>query len=157
MVITCTLIALFIIFPHWAYFTYVLMFLLGCLSPIRVNVGFIYGLETARERYANVYGSLYNTFDGTPQMIFALYFEYISTQWRYLIIVFLIIAIGSTALTFYMPESPKLLVARGEYDKAKLSYNVIARINKKKGLTAKDKFIQEKENDQSHHEILKKE
>lgn len=56
---------------------------------------------------------------------------------------YLILTGISTLITFWLPESPKFLVSKREYQEARIAYNKIAFINGKKCLSNNDSFIEE--------------
>jgi MFS family permease len=125
---------------------YILIFCVGVFSCFRLNIGFIYGQEIIRKGHANVIGSLYNTLDAMTMIFTTLYYLYISRNWYYISVCFFSITIIALIISFFLPESPKFLVSKGHFLKAKHSFNRIASINNMKPLCySKDAFKEELE------------
>jgi hypothetical protein len=70
-----------------------------------------------------VYGSIYNTVDGFTMLIASFYFKYFSRNWIYLHIFFLALSAIATFIATYLPESPKFLISKGHFEKARISFN----------------------------------
>lgn len=98
---------------------YLLMFLLGYLSCIRLNFSFIYGSEIIKTTHSSVICSFYNAFDGLTMIQASLYFKYISKDWFYLYWYYLSICIVGTFISFFMPESPRYLISIGDFKRAR--------------------------------------
>jgi hypothetical protein len=64
-------------------------------------------------------------------IITSIYFKYISKEWVYIHCFFFTIAFIGLLMSFKLPESPKFLLSKGFYDKARKSFNHIAKMNKK--------------------------
>ena len=75
-------------------------------------------------------GSLFNLFDAMVSYAFAaLFLEHVSINWVSLHSVYVFLIFISLILTMILPESPKFLVSRKDYEGAALAYNFIARVN----------------------------
>jgi len=127
-----TMVYGFMIFvSHIPIFHYILMFFFGMFSNIRVNIGFIYGQEIINSKHINVIGSLYNMIDGLTMIGASLYFKYLSKNWLYLQALFFAISAIGTGIAFFLPESPRYLISKGHYERARVAFNEIARKNGK--------------------------
>ena len=74
-------------------------------------------------------GSLFNLFDAMVVVFAALYLEHVSISWVSLHSVYVSLTVISLILTMILPESPKFLVSRKDYEGAAKAYNFIARVN----------------------------
>ena len=141
--ITVMMYALLIFIATNLTFTYILMFSIGMFSCFRLNLGFIYGQEIVVGKHANVIGSINNVIDGCTMIIASLYFKYISKNWFFLHFFFFLISLFGFIISMFLPESPKYLIAKGKYNKARESLNTIASVNRRKALDETDHFIEE--------------
>lgn len=129
--LACTVLSFgtIVFFSRSLLLNYVFLFAVGIFSCFRLNIGFIYGNEIIPRKYTKTVGSLYNTLDAGTMIMTALYFNYISKAWVYLATFFFCISMVSLVLSLFLPESPKYLVAKGDFKNAKMIYNEIARVN----------------------------
>jgi hypothetical protein len=111
---------------------YVLLFIIGLLSCWRLSLSYIYGQEIVATSIQNLTGSFFNLYDATVMIQSSLYFMYISTNWVQLHTFFILCVAYSFLVFCYLPESPKYLVQKKEYERAMESYNFIAKVNKTK-------------------------
>lgn len=131
-VLSCILYAMMIYSAHSKPLVFLLLFLLGFLSPVRLNFSFIYGSEIIKTSHSTVICSFYNFFDGLTMIQASLYYKYISRDWFYLYWYFLSICIFGSVLSFMMPESPRYLICKGDFKRARQSFNFIAWMNGRK-------------------------
>ena len=104
---------------HSKALVYLVLLLQGLLSPIRLNFSFIYGSEVIMTTHATIICSFYNFFDGLTMLQAALYFKYISRDWFYLYWYFLIVGFAGMVMSFFLPESPRYLICKGEFKRAR--------------------------------------
>lgn len=100
----------------------------------RLNISFIYGQEVIMKGHANIIGSLYNTLDATTMIFTTLFYKYVSKEQIYISTCFFALTVLALVITFFLPESPKFLVSKGHFLKAKHSFNRIASMNNMKPL-----------------------
>jgi MFS family permease len=110
-------------------FIYVFCFIIGLFSCWRLSLGFIYGQEIIKETKQNLGGAMFNLFDASVVIFSSLFLLKISRNWVSLHSVFIGIATLAFLISIIMPESPKFLVQRKDYEQACKSYNIIARYN----------------------------
>jgi len=108
---------------------YILFFIIGLLSSSRLSLGFIYGSEIISESSQNIAGSMFNLFDAQVVIFSSLFLQHVSADWVNLHSVFLGMILLSFLISLILPESPKFLVSRKDYDAALESYNTIAKFN----------------------------
>jgi len=124
--------------------TYVMIFVFGFLDPVRLNLGFIYSSEAFKDKHSPVMGSLMLSFDALTYIITVIYFSQISNEWRPLFYFYLILAAIPVLISYSLPESPRYLMSKRLYIKARQSFNKIATINQKNELCPQtEKFQQE--------------
>mmetsp|Transcript_40669 Transcript_40669/g.53345 ORF Transcript_40669/g.53345 Transcript_40669/m.53345 type:complete len:141 (+) Transcript_40669:476-898(+) len=89
----------------------VVTFLFGLATTIRVNVGFVYMMELMPRRLQSNYASAYNTMEGSILLLATLYFWFISRHWIYFTLFGFALATWNViTCTFFVPESPRLLI-----------------------------------------------
>eukprot|EP00347_Sterkiella_histriomuscorum_P021166 403334998 len=144
--ISIVLYAAMIYLMNYKLIVYLLLFLLGFLSCIRLNFSFIYGSEIIKTTHATVICSFYNFFDGFTMVQASIYFKFISKDWFYLYWYFLSICMIGTLISFFMPESPRYLISIGDFKRARESFEFISKMNGKKPLDPQlERFVEELE------------
>ena len=128
------------------YTTYLFLFVFGFLSPIRLNLSFIYGSEVFKEKHASIMGSICLCLDSFTMIIVSFYFKYVSKEWSYLYYCLFAITCIPFMISLIMPESPKFLLSKKKFTGARISFNTIARINGKDSLDYRERFVQEVRN-----------
>ena len=113
----------------WAV-VYVVGFLLGAVTSLRIQVGFNYLIEFYPVKYQTAAGVAYCVADGLVYMIATLFFWKISRDWEMYWLFPLIINGISTIGVFFMPESTRILVRQGRITEAVETFKMIARLNK---------------------------
>jgi hypothetical protein len=68
-------------------------------------------------------------FESLVYIYICLYFWIISDRWKLLQIPNLVLSISGTVCLFFMPESPRFLVAQQRYDDARNVFKLIGKIN----------------------------
>ena len=140
------------------FVVYSLMFIFGFLSCCRSNLSFIYGQEVVAETQQNIGGCIFNLFDATVMIASSLFLLFVSQDWVNLHGCLAVLSVLSFLIFCVLPESPKYLVQREEYDRAFAAYNAIAKFNGTPELQlsrpAGHRFIEEKPEDKKflrHH------
>ena len=100
------------------YARYVLLFLIGMTTTLRMAQGYILAVEFAKKEHQVITGSVVFSFDGSPFLILPLYYMFISKSWLYIEYVALGVSVLSLILTWWLPESPKILHSLKKYDEA---------------------------------------
>jgi MFS family permease len=110
-------------------------FVLGLSSAGRVSVGYCYFLEFQPKKLADTLGTTFNIIEGAIYILLTIWYAYISKNW------FWTVALGaSIALItlfnafFFLPESPKWLYDKKEFEKSQEILTNMAKIN---GVTLK--------------------
>jgi hypothetical protein len=103
-----------------------LIFILGMMAPGKFMVGFVFAGEMFSEKYRSTIGSIILFSDSATMIFLPLYFRLISKNWLYFQLFYLILSIFSTLALFWMPESPKYLLGKGDIEKARASFEKIA-------------------------------
>jgi MFS family permease len=103
-----------------------LIFILGMMAPGKYMVGFVFAGEMFSEKYRSTIGSIILFSDSATMIFLPLYFRLISKNWLYFQLFYLILSIFSTLALFWMPESPKYLLGKGDIEKARASFEKIA-------------------------------
>jgi MFS family permease len=133
-----------IIFSKNLTLTTVLLFFFGGTCPGREQVAFVYICELVPEKSRSMIGSLMLFADGTTIALLAVYFRYIDKNWEYFQYVSCGINLISVIyLTLAVPESPKYIHSRGEFDRARTLLAHMAKVNRVKGYSSNFKFKEE--------------
>ena len=109
----------------------ILIFAQGTLSTIRINIGYLWLMELLPKRHQTAIGSIWNVYESFVVMVGPLYFGYVSNKWFYLVLAGYIEQVICLATCFFLPESPRLLVAMNRLGAARESFRSIAGINRK--------------------------
>ena len=106
------------------------LFALGMCSTSRAQIFVIYLYESLqRHHYPRIF-TFANCMEGLFGLLGSLYFLYLSKNCFWLIAIAYTFQVVATLGVFFLPESPKFLISRGEYEKASLSFQTIALWNK---------------------------
>jgi OCT family organic cation transporter-like MFS transporter 4/5 len=113
-------------------FFYALVFFMGIEQTARFLIGYIYLSEFCAERTQRpLVTTAANLLVALTGILCALYFKWISKSWLPFEIVGLLMAAVSLCSVFFMPESPRWLIAQGKYKQALKVYKRIAKVNGK--------------------------
>ena len=114
---------------------------MGCLSTIRVTIGFNYCIELAGERYRTLYGTLWLVQEGLIYLYGTIYFALISKHWVYFVFFgYMLNWVGVIGI-YYLPESPVILMKRGRITEAYESLEYIAKVNGRKLNSTAESFL----------------
>lgn len=116
------------------YRMYGLIFALGIMSNLRVNISFIYGQEIVKEDLMKYVGTAFNFVDSFTMVVAAIYFKWISKDWIPFMETCFATTVVAAVAVFILPESPKYLLHQGQYKKAKNAFNFIAWMNMNPGI-----------------------
>ena len=108
-----------------------IQFAFGFMSPLRINVGYVYLMELMPAKVQTTVTSLWSAMETTIYIIATIYYWKISKQWIWFSLIGFVWNIISAALTFWVPESPRFLLSIGKTDEAKASLEKIASWNRK--------------------------
>ena len=122
------------IFSTSRVFTYCLVFIFGLAMPPRVFVGYIYAMEFLPLDKTQSMTALLMGTDGLVPLMAALWFLFVSKNWKTLFVVATILIYLTLILVWTMPESPKFLLAKGSYTEARAVMTRIAKYNRVKTL-----------------------
>lgn len=111
-----------------------LFFLTGALSSIRTQIGWVYWNEFFPSRLQNKLGTFYNMTDATVYMFATLYFWAGVKNWIYFALIGQVLAIFSAISSYFLPESPRYLLATKRYAALILVLEKIAKFNGKEPL-----------------------
>lgn len=107
------------------------IFAQGALTTIRINIGYLWLMELLPKRHQTAVGSGWNVYESFCVMVGPLYFGFVSNKWFYLVLVGYIEQVICLATCFFLPESPRLLVAMNRLGAAQESFRAIAGWNRK--------------------------
>lgn len=111
-------------------FFYALVFFMGLEQTARFMLGYIYLSEFCAEKTQRpLVTTVANLLVACTGILCAFYFKWISKSWLPFEIVGLLMAAVSLCSVFFMPESPRWLIAKGKYKRALGVYKQIARTN----------------------------
>lgn len=111
------------------WFTVFLTFMLGALSSIRREIGYVYTIELAPPQYKEVFSSVFLINGGLLSMTGVIYFKWISSYWIWLGLFGAILNVLGVLTVVPLPESPVWLVKKGDFVRAQASLEVIANKN----------------------------
>ena len=101
------------------------------MSPLRINVGYVYLMELMPVKVQTTVTSLWSAMETTIYIIATIYYWKISKHWIWFSLVGFVWNIISATLTFWVPESPRFLLSIGKTDEAKVALEKIASWNRR--------------------------
>lgn len=93
------------------------------------HVTFMLLVETLSPRLRPYFSQIVNGFDSFITCILAIVYEYLASWKPWFVGVTVLILLLIIIDYFYLPESPRFHMARGDFRKARKTYAWIARIN----------------------------
>ena len=122
-------ILIFLMYTNQLYLKYIGMFFLG-LNIIRVKTVFILNSEITMKKQQIFIACIILAFNSTPIFFATTYFKYISKDLTYYYYFIVFLAALNVVCRFLVPESPRYLYEKGEFDKARNVINKMARVNR---------------------------
>ena len=93
-----------------------IMFLFGMLNSIRVNIAYIYLMELVPSNSQTYTTSALFIFECFITVFSVIYFWKISLHWVWLASIGYVFNFIAVVLGFFLPESPRYLIATGKID-----------------------------------------
>lgn len=109
---------------------YFLIYLIGFGSSARMAVGYVYLNELIPSKSIPMVSSIGLFFVSESVVMAAVYFWFISKDWRPFEMFGVCLAIFTLSSSLWIPESPKFLISQKRYEEAMDVFRKIARINK---------------------------
>ena len=106
------------------------MAVMGLMTSIRVMIGFIYMMEFFPKSRSVAIGTVSGLLGNMLNIFLPIYFWVISKHWLYYCLIGLVMQVFATVSVFFIPESPKWLLAVQDYD---YLYAVLARMAQSNG------------------------
>lgn len=126
---------LFVIYVRGIVVLYIFLFIFGLRVPMAAHVGSLMTYETVSQRVRSYATSVLTILDGTTNVWLPVFFFY-AKDWRILFWGSIgLVVILFFLITFLVPESPRILITRKKFVKARKSYKFIARFNRKEMFT----------------------
>ena len=98
----------------------VYMFIIGLLTSLRINVGYIYMTEFIPKRGQSHFGTAWCALDASVMLWVTLYFmNSISRNWEVIVTVGMAMQVVGLVGSFMLPESPKFLIEQNRMQEAK--------------------------------------
>jgi MFS family permease len=91
------------------------MFLMGVAAALNPCVGYVYIMEIAEKKHETLVITLSQIGEGIPTLIGPLYFMFVGTSWKPLVIMGTFVSLMSTILVFWVIESPRYLYSIGDH------------------------------------------
>ncbi len=118
-----------IFFSRDSLMTIALILIFGFCGAGRSGIGYLYLLEMMPADWKTMVGTLTHSVNSCTFIVSAIYFWYVSKDWRWLIL-YALVANGITVIAVcFVPESPIYSYAAKDFDKARESLNKIGRFN----------------------------
>lgn len=125
------------------YLVYTILFFMGISVTARYYVGLTYNLEMATDSAQVWVTTIYFMAESFISLFICYYFATISKYWIPLMYPNLVLTVVGFMFLIFMPESPRYLVAKKQYNAARVVFTKIAKINGAKVDT--DNFVFEGE------------
>jgi len=117
------------------------IFMIGCLSSIRISIGYVYMMELLPKNKQTAVGSTLNVMEGFTLLAITIYYAFISQKWVYSIAFAFLLQLTALVCSFFLSESPRLLIKQGKIAEAKAVFATIARVNQKELVFNEADFI----------------
>ena len=118
------------LFTHSIDVMFAIVFGIGALTTLRVNIGYIWLMELLPKKHQTTVGAGFNVISGFTVIMGATYFKFISKNWLYLVLVGYTLNFIALVTCFFLPESPRLLLALNRTKEAYNSLQWIAKWNR---------------------------
>ena len=105
------------------------MFLMGVAASLNPCVAYVYLLEVVEKRQETIVITLSSIGEGLPTLIGPLYFMYVGTYWKPLIVMGTAVSAISTLMVPWIIESPIYLYSKGKYAECTEVLRKIANFN----------------------------
>jgi MFS family permease len=126
LIFCCVIEALMIFIARDFYSQMALFFFYGCSGTARISLIYLYLQELTPKKRSPIVGCMIHVVNGITSGMTVIYTRYIYSYWLpWQAIVLLIIALSTVAM-FFIPESPKYLIAKRRYDEARDVLKLIA-------------------------------
>lgn len=112
--------------------SYVCLYIMGMMTIATRYMSYVYLLDMVPRPTIKSTSTVFFTLFGLSTIFSCFYFSVISKTWDYLWYANAVISLlVGLFLLWYSPESPRLLVAQGKFNKARKALTWIAKINHK--------------------------
>ena len=101
----------------------------GLTTTTRLIVGFTYLTEIFPKNRQVAVVTINLVENSVVYILGTIYFWQISTNWFYFDLLGYIVSVVTCILAFFIPESPRFLLAHGKVEETKKAINLIARLN----------------------------
>ena len=115
--------------------SYALLFIFGMSVTARYYVGYTYNLEMQPKSHYVLVSTTMFMFESVVYFFICIYFSFISKNWKLLQIPNVVLCVSGIIFLFWMPESPKFLIAQKKFTEAR---EVFTWIGLKNGLKLND-------------------
>jgi len=112
--------------------TYWLVFMMGFAMPPRVFVAYVYAMEFMPIKNTPNVTAICLGLDGMTLCFASFYFMLLDKEWKDLYFLSIVVTVAATVLTAFMPESPRYLIGKRQFDEARSVLGKMGRINKVK-------------------------
>ena len=101
----------------------------GLTTTTRLIVGFTYLTEIFPKNRQVAVVTINLVENSVVYILGTIYFWQISTNWFYFVLLGYIVSVVTCILAFFIPESPRFLLAHGKVEETKKAINLTARLN----------------------------
>lgn len=101
----------------------------GLTTTTRIIVGFTYLTEMFPKKRQVVAVTINLVENSTVYILGTIYFWQVSRNWFYFVLFGYIVSVTTCLMSFFVPESPRFLLAHGKLEETKKAINLIAKFN----------------------------
>lgn len=127
---TCVYLAILLVRDYWAMFA--MMIMLGLCAAGRVNVGTVYVTEWFPRKNQTVLHMIFAGEVALGYIGFALYFWFWGNNAHAVSTMAYVLSVITFMTTFFVPDSPRLLAAKGRTQEFQAALNRMAWFNRRK-------------------------
>ena len=110
---------------------------IGLRSPMAGQTAFLLLIEFTGIKWRSLFTALFNSIDGSLYLWISLGYKYIGDWRTWFYMNEAIVAVALLFLIFFYPESPRFYTVHRKYDRARVQYNRVARVNHKPDISDK--------------------
>ena len=126
--------------------------MIGLKESMTSIVAYVLLSEMVSSKYRAYYSAANNIYDGLQNILISVMF-YFGRDWHYVSYYYLAVLVLLFFVLFLVPESPRYLLSKKKYERARAVYAKIARINKREMFTEPLEGEAEPEGSHQRHSI----
>mmetsp|Transcript_24333 Transcript_24333/g.30181 ORF Transcript_24333/g.30181 Transcript_24333/m.30181 type:complete len:110 (-) Transcript_24333:793-1122(-) len=96
-----------------------------------MNIGYLYLMEMMPKHSQTTVGSTWGVCDAMIYLFATIYFWQIGKDWYFVGVIGFLMNLFTSVTAWFLPESPRYLLEKGEIEELETTMAVVARVNNK--------------------------